>query len=171
MKSIVNVLLVMMMSLAGWAQDTEPVEQQQLDPKMQEKIRNLRIAYISDKLGLTPDQAERFWPIYREFAEKRKAARQELIDAHKAARQGGVDPKQDEQLVNLGLKIKQMELDLEKDYSGRLMKVISAQQILNLRKAEKDFQLMVVQQLQQRRLQQQRQENFRDRNQQLRKRN
>jgi hypothetical protein len=40
-----------------------------------------------------------------------------------------------------------------------------------LRKAEKDFQLMVLQQLQQRRMQQQRQENFRDRNQQLRKRN
>lgn len=171
MKKLVILVLMLFAGVAAFAQDTEPVEQIPMDPKTQEKIKNLRIAYISDKLGLTPDQAEKFWPLYREFAEKRNETRKELIDAHKAARQGGVDPKQDEQLVNLGLKIKQMELDLEKDYSGRLMKVISAQQILNLRKAEKDFQLMVLQQLQQRRMQQQRQENFRDRNQQLRKRN
>ncbi len=171
MKKIMNLVLFFLLGFASVAQEQEPVDQLSADPKAQERIKNLRIAYISDKLGLTPDQAEKFWPIYREFAEKRKATRQELIDAHKAARQGGVDPKQDEQLVNLGLKIKQMELDLEKDYSGRLLKVVSAQQILNLRKAEKDFQMLVLQQLQQRRMMQQRQENFRDRNQQLRKKN
>lgn len=171
MNKIFKTVLFALFAITGFAQGNEPDDQTPADPKVQEKIRNLRIAYISDKLGLTPDQAEKFWPVYREFADKRKATRQELIDAHKAARQGGVDPKTDENLVNLGLKIKQMELDLEKDYSGRLLKVISAQQMLNLRKAEKDFQMMVLQQLQQRRLMQQRQENFRDRNQQLRKGN
>jgi hypothetical protein len=125
MKKLAMMIFVMLAGVVALAQETEPVEQTPMDPKTQEKIKNLRIAYISDKLGLTPDQAEKFWPLYREFVEKRNETRKELIDAHKAARQGGIDPKQDEQLVNLGLKIKQMELDLEKDYSGRLMKVIS----------------------------------------------
>ena len=81
------------------------------------------------------------------------------------------DPKKQQELVELGLRLKQRELDLEKDYSGRLMKVISAQQMLNLRQAEQDFRAMLLNQLQQRRMQQQRKENFRDRNQRLPQRN
>ena len=80
------------------------------------------------------------------------------------------DPEKQRALVELGLKIKQRQLDLEKDYSRRMMDVISAQQILNLRNAEKEFQRMILNQLQQRRDLQQRKENFRDRNQQLKDR-
>jgi hypothetical protein len=76
-----------------------------------------------------------------------------------------------EEQVKLGLELKQRELDLEKDYSGRLMKIISAQQMLNLRKAEGDFQRMILQQVQQRRMMQQRNETIRERNQQLRPKN
>ncbi len=80
-------------------------------------------------------------------------------------------PNEQEEQVRLGLELKQKELDLEKDYSGRLMKIITAQQMLNLRKAEGDFQRMILQQVQQRRMMQQRNENIRERNQQLQKRN
>ena len=80
-------------------------------------------------------------------------------------------PEDQEKQVILGLEIKQRELDLEKDYSGRLMKIITAQQMLNLRKAEGDFQRMILQQVQQRRMMQQRNENIRERNQQLQKKN
>jgi hypothetical protein len=51
------------------------------------------------------------------------------------------------------------------------MKIITAQQMLNLRKAEGDFQRMILQQVQQRRMMQQRNENIRERNQQLQKKN
>jgi hypothetical protein len=80
-------------------------------------------------------------------------------------------PTEQEEQVRLGLELKQKELDLEKDYSGRLMKIITAQQMLNLRKAEGDFQRMILQQVQQRRMMQQRNETIRERNQQLNKKN
>ncbi|MDZ7645879.1 MAG: hypothetical protein U5K54_01160 [Cytophagales bacterium] len=47
------------------------------------------------------------------------------------------------------------------------MRVISAQQILNLRKAEGDFQRLILEQVQQRRMMQQRNETLRERNQRL----
>jgi hypothetical protein len=151
-----------MSGVVAFAQEPE-VEQ---DPKAVEKINSLRIAYLSEKLGLTTEQAEKFWPVYREFSDKRRALRQELIDARKQLKQGQ-DPNTDERLVKLGLELKQRELDLEKTYSDRLLKVITAQQILNLRKAEGDFQLMLRDQIQQRRLMQQRNETIRERNQRL----
>ncbi len=149
----------------------EETDQVQRDPKAVEKIQALRTAYISDKLGLTPEQAEKFWPVYREFTQERSKLRQELKDAQRNADPNNSDPKSQQALVDLGLEVKQKELNLEKDYSGRLLKVITAQQVLSLRKAETDFRELVINQLQQRRLNQQRRENFRERNQQLRRNN
>lgn len=162
------IVLLALTVQAAWAQDPDEVQQ---DPKAQERINNLRIAYLTEKLGLSSDQAEKFWPVYREFAQERMKLRAEIREAQKGIDPNNPDPKKQEELVNLGLKVKQRELDLEKDYSGRLMKVITAQQMLNLRKAEQDFRAMLVNQIQQRRLQQQRKENFRDRNQRLPQRN
>ena len=50
------------------------------------------------------------------------------------------------------------------------MNVISAQQMLNLRQAERDFRNIIINMLNNRRLQQQRKENFRDKNMRLRER-
>jgi hypothetical protein len=162
MKKLLILVVCLMSGIVAFAQEPE-VEQ---DTKAVEKINSLRIAYLSEKLGLTTEQAEKFWPVYREFSDKRRALRQELIDARKQLKQGQ-DPNTDERLVKLGLELKQRELDLEKTYSDRLLKVITAQQILSLRKAEGDFQLMLRDQIQQRRLMQQRNETIRERNQRL----
>lgn len=123
---------------------------------------------ITNKLGLTPAQAEKFWPVYREFAEKRMELRKELRTEQNKLTPGQATPEQQQRLVELGFNLKQKELDLEKSYSGRLLNVITADQMLNLRTAERDFQRMLINQLQQRREVQQRRENFRERNQNLR---
>ena len=151
-----------LMTLAAFAQDDELPQPQ--DQKVRDKIEAARIAYITDQLELTPAEAEKFWPIYREFAEKRREIRQQLRQTRKA------NPNQsDEELVNQQFKAKQQELDLEKDYSGRLIKVISAQKLRSLPQAEKNFRQMILDQIQRRHMQQER---LRERSQQqLQKRN
>lgn len=75
-------------------------------------------------------------------------------------------------LVDLQFQMKQKELDLEKDYSGRLLKVISAQKLRTLPDAEKRFRQMILEQIQRRQAQQNQQQRFKDRSQQqLQKRN
>src|SRR5258706_540456 len=58
--SMRKLMLVGLFCLSGYvtlAQETEPEKTPvQQDSKAQERIKNLRIAYISDKLGLTPEQ-------------------------------------------------------------------------------------------------------------------
>ena len=171
MKRIVFIGLYILSMTVAFAQDQPEVDPVAQDPKVQEKIKNLRIAYISDKLGLTPEQAEKFWPVYREFSDQRKALRMEFAKTRREVNAQNPSPTEQEEQVRLGLELKQKELDLEKDYSGRLMKIITAQQMLNLRKAEGDFQRMILQQVQQRRMMQQRNETIRERNQQLNKKN
>ncbi len=39
----------------------------QLNPKKEEKIQALYIAYISQQLSLTPTEAEKFWPAHAQY--------------------------------------------------------------------------------------------------------
>ncbi|MFN7600376.1 MAG: hypothetical protein ACK5R0_03145, partial [Bacteroidota bacterium] len=66
MKKLLAWVVMMGASYLVFGQDAE-LDQQ--DPKVREKIQAARIALISEKVKLTPALAEKFWPIYREFAE------------------------------------------------------------------------------------------------------
>jgi hypothetical protein len=161
MKKIVLLLLIGCVGIQMQAQDTE--EPATTEPvSARKKIEAARVGLITERLGLTPEQAEKFWPIYKEFKQKQVDLNKEYRTAQRNINPNNPDPKQEAALVDLGLKIKQQELNLEKDYSAKLMNVITAQQMLNLRQAEKDFRNIIINQLQQRRNLQQRKENFRD---------
>ena len=130
-----------------------------------EKIESARIGFITERLGLTPDQAERFWPLYNEY-------RQRNQDASKNYRQfkAGLDPdgpSEDEsrRLVELELELKQRRLDLEREYSKRMLDVISTQQVASLREAERDFRGILLRRLQQARQHQLRQQRLQNRDQ------
>ena len=162
-----NILLLSVMLLSGplitLAQDDpELPPQQTIDPKVRERVEAARIALISNRLGLTPDQAEKFWPVYREFSTKRGEVRSEFQRAQRDLDPNNPDPTKQQNLIDLGLKLKQRELDLEKDYSGRILRVITAQQLISLRRAEQDFRQLILNQLQHRRALQQRKETFRE---------
>ena len=166
MKDFIKIVFLCLVAVSAAAQDDEEVPQQ--EPKVREKIEAARIAYITDQLALTPEEAEKFWPIYREFVQKRRHIRLEIREADRNADPG----KSDQEIVDQQFKAKQKELDLEKDYSGRLLKVISAQKLRSLPQAERKFRQMLIDQIQRRRMQLDGQQHLRDRNQrQLQQRN
>src|SRR5688572_884013 len=92
-KILTTALLVMLIGFGTMAQQQEEPGPAQLDPKAQEKINNLRIAYLTDKLSLTTEQAERFWPLYREFAQQRRNIAMELRTAQTELEKQKDDPK------------------------------------------------------------------------------
>jgi hypothetical protein len=160
MKHLLKIFLLLLLALPALAQqEVDPEEAQAADPRVKDKINAARAAYITERLALTSEEAEKFWPVYREFVQKRLDLRKQFRDA----RRSGQDEKA---LLDLDLKIKQQELDLEKDYSGRLQKVISAQKLMNLRQAEIDFRRLLLRQIQQRQMRDDRRQNMRDRQQQ-----
>jgi hypothetical protein len=139
---ILKIGILIFLALPAFAQEEE-AEVLQQDPKAQQKIKAAHAAYITERLELTPQEAEQFWPVYREYAAKRQTIRQQFKEAKKS----GQDEKT---LLDLDLKIKQQELDLEKDYSGKLQKVITPQKLMNLRQAEGDFRRLILRQIQRR---------------------
>jgi len=108
-----------------------------------ERIKAARAAYITNRLQLTTTESEKFWPIYNEYTQKR----QDLKIQYRTAKLRGTDEKE---LVDLHLKIKQQEVDLEKEYSTRLLTVISAEKLSQLRDAEQEFRRLLLRQIEQR---------------------
>ncbi len=166
MKKLIYIFFASWVCVTIQAQDLD--ENQPQDATAKDKIKAARVGLITQRLGLTSEQAEKFWPVYNEFTQKRADLKQQYRVAEKNINPNNPDPKQQQALVDLGLKLKEDELNLEKEYSGKLMSVITAQQMLNLRQAERDFRNIIINMLNNRRLQQQRKENFRDRNMKLR---
>ena len=123
--------------------------QQRSEEEMQ-KIKDAKVAIITNRLNLTPEQSTGFWPVYNEYSQKRRdihRAQRKIINDKKA------EGKTDEQVLNNLTEVqdlKQKELDLEKEYQNRFLKVISANQVIELYKAERTFNDMLIQRLKQR---------------------
>ena len=47
----------------AFAQDNKPAD----DLTKQEKIKSLYVAYVTQQLQLTPDEAQKFWPVHTQF--------------------------------------------------------------------------------------------------------
>ena len=119
------------------------------------KIEAAKIALITNRLDLTPAQAQKFWPMYNEFAKRRGTLRSEMKTKAREM--------SDEQRVKLALEVKQRELDLEKNYSQKMLDVISAKQVVALRRAEGEFRDMLIRRIQQQKIRQQRRDQVRKR--------
>jgi hypothetical protein len=162
MKALLRIVLVLITFPALAQEDELPAAQ---DPKVRDKIQAARVAYITDQLALTPAEAEKFWPIYREFSEKRREVRQQLKVNRQTADPAKTTEQIEREMVEQQFKVKQQELNLEKDYSGRLLQVISAQKLRTLPDAERRFRQMILEQIQRRQMQQERQRNLQDQSQ------
>ena len=149
MKKILALFSFIMATTGAFAQDE--LVPGKPDPKSIEKIQAARIALISEKLKLTPAQAEKFWPVYREFTEHRLELRKQLHQAERTQDPAKSQIQHEQELIKLGLQLKQQNVDLEKNYSEKLLNVISAQQLLNLPRAEDEFRRLLLQRVQEKR--------------------
>lgn len=109
-----------------------------------EKIEALRVAFITQKLNLTADESQKFWPIYNEYQDKLKASRQEF------KKQPTVFPtdKEAQDYLDAELLLKQRELSLYKEYYDKIKKTIPLKKVAELRQAEEDFKKELLKQLQ-----------------------
>lgn len=135
------------------------------NPEAKEKIESARIGFITKRLGLTPEQAQRFWPLYNEFRNKNQAAATDFKAYRATLNIDAMTEEQSKKLVYLDLALKQRRLDLEKEYSKRMFDVISTQQVAALRRAERDFRDILRRRIQQARQQQLRKRRLQDRDQ------
>jgi len=120
-----------------------------------DKIEAIHTAYLTEKLNLSEDQAQKFWPVYNEYrSEMSELQKQRKQNAQTIKNAGGVDNMSDEDVQKLianEIDIKSRELDLHKKYVVKFREVISLKQVAKLFIAEEQFKLYLLEQLKKRR--------------------
>ncbi|QHL86781.1 hypothetical protein GU926_04730 [Nibribacter ruber] len=112
-----------------------------------EKINNAKIAFIADKVNLTAEQAQRFWPIYNEH----EARKRDLRHKAKQFRDENLASMTDEQIqtgLENRLAYRQRELDMDKEYMERYLRVITSRQLALFYRAEREFTKLLLDRLQ-----------------------
>jgi hypothetical protein len=116
-----------------------------------EKIEAQRIAFITQELELTPDEAKAFWPVYNEYDAKRHELRRTFKDAndiHKPEIEK-LSEKEASQMLDNQIIEAQKLLDLRKEYHSKFKSVLPAIKVLKLYDAEREFQKMLIDRLRQ----------------------
>lgn len=121
-----------------------------------ERIKALKTAFITDRLDLSPGEAEKFWPVYNkyeaelnelEFTKRRRVH----IERTKYESFDAISNAEAKKLLKDFQDMKMQTLKKEGEKIEALSKIISPQQMLKLIKAEDDFRKELFKMLRERR--------------------
>jgi len=118
-----------------------------------EQVQVERIAYFTEKIGLTPEEAQQFWPIYNEMDNKRTALFEERasIIQRFVNNTDNLSERQITEQLNRLVVIQQQEAALPGEYDARFRKVLSSRKAMNLYVAEMGFRNYLLQTIRYRR--------------------
>jgi len=128
-------LIVSFMCMAIMANEQEAAAPD-VSEKKQQDIQALKAAFITKELELTPDEAQKFWPVYNQYEK-------EMGTAIRDSRSDNDDVIEKEQKV----------LDVRKKYKDQFTKVLGNPQRMNrMFNAERKFRKVLIRALQQRQM-------------------
>ena len=132
MKKTITLLFLFVCTIS-FAQDFE---------RKADRVKALRVAFISSRLDLTAQEAEKFWPVFNKFSDSQ-------MDLHLQKRQlmlklkpGNTAGMSDAATLKLLNESENIDADLEnkkRQFVKDLQGIISPQKILLLKKLEEDF--------------------------------
>ncbi|SFC32968.1 hypothetical protein SAMN04487891_10910 [Flagellimonas taeanensis] len=120
----------------------------QAQGQARDRIKTLKVAFITEKVGLTSEEAQAFWPIYNKHEEDletiRRKERMELRSQISSAE--SLSESESETLLDKMLALQNERHREEQDFMANIRKVIPAKKALLLIKAEEDFKRQLLQQ-------------------------
>jgi hypothetical protein len=123
-------LLILLLALGSLLQAN--AQAQQRDGR---KLEALKVAWLTKKLDLSPEEAQRFWPIYNKYTEDIRSIRQEQ-------RQKNLPE----------IEIEEQILGVRKKYNVEFNKALSQEKVNTFFRSEKDFGNEIRKELQERRM-------------------
>jgi len=120
------------------------------DKEKREKIRSLKVGFLTTELSLTPDEAAVFWPLYNAFDNKQNEIRSKktksLIDRIDDEAFAKMSEKEAFALLAQSESYDEDLFQNRRKFISSLKEVISPIKIIKLKKAEDNFNKKLLQQ-------------------------
>lgn len=108
----------------------------------QDKMKAERVAYLTDAMGITSSEAEKFWPVYNEMDAERKSSFEKAMRSFKAlndAVKAGKPEAVISELLNNYLKANAASRAVELKYVPKFNKILSVEKVAKLFVGEEEF--------------------------------
>lgn len=118
----------------------------------EEKIKALKIAYLTSKLSLTSEEAQAFWPVYNTYQDAKFELHKAQMSISKKLKTY-LDVLTDAELNKLldeYMVLEQKEANLKVEYLQKFRKILPVRKVALLQKAERDFKVEVLRELKKR---------------------
>jgi Spy/CpxP family protein refolding chaperone len=110
-------------------------------PERRQEIKAQQSAYLTRRMNLTPEEAQRFWPIYNRYDEEMEAQRKAHRESMKTLKEQDGPPSESDAntLLDQRLAHREQEQALRRKYDAEFRKSIGALRTWELYQAERDF--------------------------------
>lgn len=117
-----------------------------------EKIRSYKIAYLTEKLNLTEDEAQKFWPTYNKYDKKMmELHREERFNIKKRLlNDGGIDnlsEKDSKEILEKIQSINKQQYEIKRAFHSKISKILAFKKILALQIYEHEFNRKLMRRL------------------------
>ena len=141
------IVTVSLISIASFAQNG-PLREHFKEKK--EKIKALKVAFITTELNLTPDEAAKFWPLFNAFEDRQQEIKKQKLKAYLKRTDGSsIDKLSEKEAATLLTQMESTEdelFQLKKKFVSNLKGILPSTKILKLKKAEEQFSKKLLQQ-------------------------
>ena len=114
-----------------------------MDEGWKERIKAEKVAFLTSEIGLTPEEAQVFWPVYNEISQTKKELQAKVKESYmaliKALNEDNTTDKEIDKLLDEYLAAKQAVQDAGKGNAAKYRKVLSSKKVAKLYIAEEKF--------------------------------
>ncbi len=110
-----------------------------------EGLESAKIAFLTNKMKLTPNQAKEFWPVYNEF-EQERASNQEAMAQLRSKININSSENDTKNMLRQIADLRQKDVDIAKKQMDRFLKILNSRQVAMFYKGEIDFRRQIIRQ-------------------------
>lgn len=142
MKKLITLSLLFFLTLSVFSQHNKEKE---------ERIKALKIAFITERLAFTESEAQKFWPIYNAFEDENNKLRRQSYNKRKIEDMESLTETQAKTLLNDMVSIEDQRHELRQKFMKDLLTVIPAKKVILLKASEDEFNKRMFEEFKKRR--------------------
>ena len=149
MKAI-KIITVLILMLAGTG-FTDLTKAQNDNDAIIGKIHAQRVAFYTERMNLTPAEAEKFWPVYNEYDDKRSkiVAEETRLTRSFRKNQATMSESDIDATIKKIIQLRKAQVAILEDYNPKFREVLPAKKVMKLYLVEVEFRKYLMNQLRQ----------------------
>lgn len=112
---------------------------QGLPPMDDERMQSLRIAFLTEYLNLTPEESQKFWPVYNQMRDEIKVWMDKEAELRKGKNMDQLSDTELNKMIESHFENDQQILNIKKKYAEEFKKILPLKKVALLADAENEF--------------------------------